>query len=111
MEKEAFKTFCKSAKVKDIQEYEQKINGAGDASSSLLDKKCELEQVIQKHQNQIQIMESHLINRQIDALNQSLKEEEEKLHSLSNGSNEAPLGSLIESAHSISKKQEELIEL
>jgi len=41
--------------VKNIQEYEEKING-----QSVFDKKCELEQAIQKHESEIQIINSHI---------------------------------------------------
>ena len=58
VESEAFKTFCKKQKVKDISEYESKFNGG-----NFFDRKCELEQAKQKNQSEIEIIESHLINK------------------------------------------------
>ena len=45
VEKDAFKQFCSKLKVKDIAEYEKQINGD---DSSILDKKSDLNQLIQK---------------------------------------------------------------
>ena len=65
--------------MKDISEYESKFNG-GD----FFDRKCELEQLKQKNQSEIEIIESHLINKQIEALKSSIESEQTKLSELTN---------------------------
>jgi hypothetical protein len=115
VEADVFKGFCKKMKVKNIQEYEQMINGGSATDATTFDKKCELEQVISKNENQVAIIESHMAFKQIEAIKQSLAQEEERLKALTmqDGVDNLinPLGNLIESAESIQKKQEELKEL
>jgi chromosome segregation ATPase len=114
VETEAFKAFCKKVKVKTIQEYETRTNGGGGADTTF-DQKCELEQLIQKNENQIEIIESHLTFKQLEALKQSLIEEQDKLEKLLAKGGETdqinPLGSLIGDADAVARKQEELKEL
>lgn len=112
----AFKGFCKLVKTKNIQEYELKINGQADSQTSVFDKKCELEQTIQRYENDINIIDTNSSQQQVDQLKQSLKQEQENLKSLMNTSQDIaaisdPLGNLIEQASSVQKRQEELKEL
>jgi len=60
VEADVFKNFCKKMKVKNIQEYELMINGGSATDATTFDKKCELEQIISKNENQIAIIESHM---------------------------------------------------
>lgn len=91
IEQAAFKGFCKQVKVKSIQEYEEKING-----QSVFDKKCELEQTIQKHENEIQIINAHINQEQYEALKASLDQENAKLQELMQSDAANPLGQLVE---------------
>jgi|OM-RGC.v1.036374216 hypothetical protein len=59
-------------KTKNIQEYELKINGQADSQTSVFDKKCELEQTIQKYENDINIIDTNSSQQQVDQLKQSL---------------------------------------
>ena len=90
IEAEAFKDFCKTAKVRTIQQYEQSLSTLGktEAKGDLFQERIDLEHEIAKCQADIKFITSQedAHEKNLEVIKNSVAEEQTKLQSLQRGS-------------------------